>query len=107
MGTLNQTPLRDKAVDFSYPYFFTRLGFYTKKPPPIPKLNALLWPYKKEVWIFLALALSAFNVLNLILSKVYMRGFSPSFNLGSVILQACKMLAMQGMKLSNVICAYI
>ena len=98
MGTLTQTSLRNTAVDFSYPYFFTRLGFYTKKPPPIPKLNALFWPYKKEVWLSLAGTLSAFTLVNLILSKVYKKRVSPNFNLGSAILQTCKMLAMQGMK---------
>ena len=97
MGMLTQTSLRDMAVDFSYPYFYTRMGFFTKKPPTIPKLNAMFWPFKIEVWICLAVALVAFTIVNLLLTKVYKKRFSPTFNLGSVILQTSKTLVMQGM----------
>ena len=98
IGMLTQTSLRDMAVDFSYPYFYTRMGFFTKKPPTIPKLYAMFWPFKMEVWMSLAVALVAFTMVNLISSKVYKKRVRPSFNLGSVILQTCRMLAMQGMK---------
>ena len=37
-------------------------------------------------------------MVNLFSSKVYKKRISPSFSLGSVILQTCKMLAMQGMQ---------
>ena len=31
MGDITETALRDSVVDFSYPYFFTRVGFFTRK----------------------------------------------------------------------------
>ena len=90
MGGITRTFLRNTAVDFSYPYFVTTIGFYTKKPPYETKLMALLWPYESRVWIALAVALPAFNFMNYIVSKVYQKKFCPTFNLGSVILNVCQ-----------------
>ena len=96
MGGITRTFLRNTAVDFSYPYFVTTIGFYTKKPPYETKLMALLWPYESRVWIALAVALPAFNFMNYIVSKVYQKKFSPSFNLGSVILSVSQTILIKG-----------
>ena len=96
MGGLTRTLLRSTAVDFSYPYLVATVGFFTKKPPYEPKLMALLWPYEKRVWISLAVALPAFNVINCIVSNVYKKRFCPSFNLGNVMLNVSRTLLIKG-----------
>ena len=96
MGGITRTFLRNTAVAFSYPYFVTTIGFYTKKPPYETKLMALLWPYESRVWIALAVALPAFNFKNYIVSKVYQKKFCPTFNLGSVILNVCQIIIIKG-----------
>ena len=63
MGKITLTTLRDTAVDFSYPYFFDRLGFISKKPSPISKLTAILWPYQDIVWITIVAAVPFFSVI--------------------------------------------
>ena len=96
LGMITQTAIRDTAVDFSYPYFFTRVVFLAKKPPPLPKIMALLLPFEERVWICIAVGLAAFNLLNWIVSKVYKHRFTPSFNLSNVILQVCQKLMVNG-----------
>ena len=96
MGGITRTFLRNTAVDFSFPYFVTTIGFFTKKPPHETRLMSLLWPYERRVWIALAVALPAYNIINYILSKVYQKKFSPSFNLGSVILSVCQTILIKG-----------
>ena len=96
MGGITRTFLRNMAVDFSFPYFVTTIGFFTKKPPHETRLMSLLWPYERRVWIALAVALPAYNFINYILSKVYQKKFSPSFNLGSVILSVSQTILIKG-----------
>ena len=96
MGGITRTFLRNTAVDFSYPYFVTTIGFYTKKPPYETRLMALLWPYENRIWIALAIALPAYNFINYILSKVYLKKFCPSFNLGSVIISVSQTIFIKG-----------
>ena len=93
MGAITRTFLRNTAVDFSYPYFVTTIGFSTRKPPFKKKLMALLWPYENRVWIALAVALLA---LNYIASKVHKKKFCPSFNLGNVMLSVCHTILIKG-----------
>ena len=96
MGTITRTFLRNTAVDFSYPYFVTTIGFITRKPPFKKKLMALLWPYENRVWIALTVALLASNLMKYIVSKVYRKTFCPSFNLGNVMLSVCHTILIKG-----------
>ena len=96
LGKITQTFVRNTAVDFSYPYFVTTIGFSTRKPPFKKKLMALLWPYENRVWIALAVALLASNFMNYIVSKVYRKKFCPSFNLGNVMLRVCQTILIKG-----------
>ena len=96
MGVITETALRDSVVDFSYPYFFTRVGFVTKKPSQLPKILALVLPYERRVWICLGVGLAAFNLLNWIVSKICQNRFTPSFNLSKVILQVSQKLMTNG-----------
>ena len=96
MGSITRTFLRHTAVDFSYPYFVTTIGFITKKPGFKEKLMALLWPYENRVWIALAVALLASNFINYIVSQVYRKKFCPSFNLGNVMLSVCHTILIKG-----------
>ena len=96
MGAITRTDLRDTAVDFSYPYFITRVGFVTRKPTPLPKVMAILWPYRLNVWAAFAVTLVVFNLVNWMVSSIYKKGFSPSFNLGKIILQVSQLTVMKG-----------
>ena len=98
MGAITRTSLRDTAVDFSYPYFITRVGFVTRKPTPLPKVMAILWPYRLNVWATFAVTLVVFNLVNWMVSSIYKKGFSPTFNLGKIVLQVSQLTAIKGNK---------
>ena len=98
MGAITQTSLRETAVDFSYPYLTTRIGFVTRKPSPLPKVMAILWPYRINVWAAFAVTLVGFNLVNWIFSRIYKKGFSPTFNLGKIVLQVSQLTAIKGNK---------
>ena len=100
MGSITRTSLRDTAVDFSYPYFAERIGFYTRKPSPLPKIIAILRPYNINVWTAFAVALAAFNLVYWMFCRIYNKGFNPSFNLGKIILQICQLTVMKGNKIN-------
>ena len=96
MGAITQTSMRDKVVDFSYPYFFIRVGFVTKKPSQILNIKALFWPYGDVVWICLAMSVPLFTLIFLTFSKIDKRGYPFDFNLGKALMQVSQMLVMQG-----------
>ena len=96
MGAITRTYERNKVVDFSYPYFFIRVGVITKKPTRIPNIKALLWPYGDIVWICLATSLPLFALIFLTFSKIDKKGFPYNFNLGKAIMQVSQILVMQG-----------
>ena len=96
MGKITLTPLRDTAVDFSYPYFFDRLGFISKKPSPISKLTAILWPYQNIVWITIAAAVLFFSFIHWMFSKIQLEGRRKELGFGAVLQEVSQMLVMQG-----------
>ena len=97
MGAISRTYLRDTAVDFSYPYFMTKVGFVTKKPSPIPNIKAILWPFGNVVWIALAVSVPAFSFVYWTFSRVDKTGFRASkYNLTVVFMHISQMLVMQG-----------
>ena len=63
MGDITKTAIRETAVDFSYPYFLTRVGFFTKKPHPLPKFKAILWPFHVYLWLCIAVTLPIFCLM--------------------------------------------
>ena len=98
MGGITRTTIRDTAVDFSYPYFVTRVGFFTKKPSPIPNVKAILGPYGNIVWMALAVSVPAFSLIFFIFSKIDKEAFETNFTLGKAIMEVSQMLVMQGMQ---------
>ena len=101
MGVLSRTASRDTVVDFSYPYFISRIGFYTRKPTLIPKYMAILWPFGKIVWLFVALSALMFSLLFWAFSKIDKNGFPPNYNFTKAILEASQMLVNQGMDIRH------
>ena len=97
MGLITQTPIRDTVVDFSYPYFFDRLGICSKKPSPLAKFLAIAWPYEDLVWFALASATAMFILSYWAFSKIDKRGFRKNFSLGNSVQEVSQMLVMQGM----------
>ena len=73
MGDITRTLIREMAVDFSYPYFVTRVGFFTKKPYPLPRIEAIVWPFRKYLWLCLGMTLPLFSLAYWILAKVITR----------------------------------
>ena len=69
MGDITRTSIRETAVDFSFPYFVTRVGYFTKKPYPLPRIMSILWPFKEFLWLCLAVTLPMFSVTYWIMSK--------------------------------------
>ena len=59
-GAITATRVRRTAVEFSYPNFFTHIGYYTKKPSPLSKVFAIFWPYDEIIWLILAGTLPGF-----------------------------------------------
>ena len=102
MGHITRTASRETAVDFSYPYFITRMGFYSRKPSPVPRVLAILWPYSTFVWISLAVSVPLFSMVLWIFSKIDKDGFTLNFNFGTALLQVSQMLVMQGVKVQGV-----
>ena len=98
MGMITLTPQRDTAVDFSYPYFFNRLGFISKKPGPLPKLTAILWPYQTIVWITIAVSVPFFSLIFWSFLKLQDEGKRKKLEFESVLQEVSQMLVMQGMK---------
>ena len=96
MGAITQTSMREKVVDFSYPYFFTRVGFFTRKPSQIPNYKAIIGPYKIMVWMALSASVPVFTLIYLTYSKIDKEGFTSSFNFDKALMQVSQMLVMQG-----------
>ena len=98
MGIITLTPQRDTAVDFSYPYFFNRLGFISKKPGPLSKLMAILWPYQTFVWITMAVSVPFFSLIFWTFLNLQNEGRGKKLAFGIVLQEVSQMLVMQGMK---------
>ena len=97
MGPITQTVVRDTAVDFSYPYLLTKIGFITKKPSPLPKVMAIAWPFEMKLWIALLVTVPAICMIYYFFSKVDKKGFEKDFNFGKAALEATQILVNQGM----------
>ena len=96
MGVITWSRVRDTAVDFSHPYFIVNKGFITRKPPNVPKFMSIMWPYKNNAWAGFTASLLVFNLAAWIVSRVYKKEFSPSFNLGKLNLQICQLSVVKG-----------
>ena len=79
MGDITRTVIRGTAVDFSFPYFVTRVGYFTKKPYPLPRIESIVWPFDKYLWLCLVVTLPIFTLTYLIWVKLQPR----SENVGS------------------------
>lgn len=95
-GAITATRVRRTAVEFSYPNFFTHIGYYTKKPFPLSKVFAIFWPYDKIIWLTLAGTLPAFCLTYWFTSKIHRNGFSQTFSIGAAAMQTGQILIMKG-----------
>ena len=96
-GAITATRIRATAVDFSYPYYFIRIGFFTRKPWPLPKTFSIFWPFQESVWISLAMTMTLFCFVYWVFSKVHHRGFAPTFSLSTAVLQTGQIMIMKGL----------
>ena len=107
MGAIARTPSRDAVVGFSYPYFITRVGFFTKKPSPLPKLLAVIGPYSEYVWVALGVSVAVFSLVFLMFSKIDKEGFARNLTFDNAIIQVSQILIMQGIKQRRYHIAYV
>ena len=88
MGEITKTLIREMAVDFSYPYFVTRVGFFTSKPYPLPRIRAIIWPLETYLWLCLGMTLPIFSLVYWILATFQSgSGNVPSGQLVSHVVQ--------------------
>ena len=96
MSAITLTSIRDTVIDFSYPYFMSGMGFFTKKPSSLTKIFAIFWPYDIYVWIGVAVTLPTFALVYWIFAKVQNTRLKKKFTLGKVISEICQILVNQG-----------
>ena len=102
MGEITKTAIRETAVDFSYPYFMTRVGFFTKKPLPLSKLNAILWPFHEYLWICLSGTIPIFCLVYWFFSKFrFGMGKFQKLTLGESVTHVMEVFIRQSMLLKK------
>ena len=99
MGAITQTPVRDTAVDFSYPYFFTGIGFLSKKPYPLSKFMAIVWPFDMHLWIALIVAVPATAAVYWIFAMLQCSDEIENISIGTSVSQVLQILVYQGIDL--------
>lgn len=93
-GAITITEGRGSAVDFSYPYFETKIGFTCQKPSPLPKYQAIFWPFQLDLWIVLILALALFSLFYGVLVRYVLKDTSvtsPALNAYATMLSRGKL----------------
>jgi hypothetical protein len=93
-GEITRTAVRLTAVDFSYPYFETPIGIISRKPLPLPKYMAIMWPFQIEVWIAAFFALVLMGPVYWIFLQLGPKG--PVYSIGDAVFDVGKCLVMQG-----------
>ena len=98
MGEITKTEIRETAVDFSYPYFMTRVGFFTKKPHPRSKIIAILWPFHPYLWICLSVTLPIISLVYWAFAKFrFGRVKSQKLTLGEAVTHIMEIFIRQSM----------
>ena len=72
-GAITITQGRGSAVDFAYPYFETRLGIISQKPPPLPRYQAIFWPFDLDLWIALLITVVMFTPFFWVLVRLILK----------------------------------
>jgi hypothetical protein len=93
-GKITRTAVRSTAVDFSYPYFETPVGIVSRKPLPLPKYMAIMWPFQIELWIAVFFALMLMGPLYWIFLRLGPKG--PVYSIDDAVFDVAKCIVMQG-----------
>jgi hypothetical protein len=93
-GKITRTAVRSTAVDFSYPYFETPVGIVSRKPLPLPKYRAIMWPFQIELWIAVFFALMLMGPLYWIFLRLGPKG--PVYSIDDAVFDVAKCIVMQG-----------
>ncbi len=118
MGWITRTGVRATAVDFAYPYFVSPVGLISRcfvltphcnrynlclfrKPTPLPKYTAILWPFSSEVWISVGVSLGAFVFIYWAFSLLGPVGYGIDFGFGDSCSQAIMVLLSKGTYISG------
>ncbi len=116
MGWITRTGVRATAVDFAYPYFVSPVGLISRyfvfvnttlpqipcniwlfrKPTPLPKYTAIVWPFSPEVWISVGVSLEAFVIIYWAFSLIGPVGYGIDFDFWDSCSQAMMVLLSKG-----------
>ena len=94
MGSITHSATRDTAVDFSYPYFYTGIGYYCLKPYPLSKFMAVLWPFDIYLWIALIAAVPTTAAVHWLFSMFHFKDGIKSVSIGASLFQVLKVLVI-------------
>ena len=94
MGAITHTQIRDTAVDFSFPYFFTGIGFYSKKPYRHSKFLAILWPFDIYLWLALIAAVPTTAAVYWIFALLHYKGVNENISIGTSLSQVLQILVV-------------
>ncbi len=89
-GMITRTGLRATAVDFSSAVFFSGTGLVSRKPGPLPKYLAILWPYTTVMWLVIVIAVVVTIIVYWAFSKLGPSGYGIHFD----FMVSCKQIAM-------------
>jgi hypothetical protein len=91
---ITRTAVRMAAVSFSHPYFAAPIGIISRKPHPLPKFLAIMWPFQYEVWLAVLFALLLMGPVYWIFLQVGPKG--PVSSIDDAMVDVLKCLVMQG-----------
>ena len=91
MGGITRTGIRATAVDFSQPTFVSSMGLVSRKPAPLPKYLAILWPYTFEMWLLIVIAMVVTALVYYVFSKL---GRSSGYGINLGLWDSCTQITM-------------
>jgi ABC-type amino acid transport substrate-binding protein len=77
LGALSANPDREKLVDFTIPYYYSDITFFTRltKLSSINAKSLLIEPFSKTVWLYLI----SFVILSSFVLKFFNQNFDKTF----------------------------
>ena len=84
---LSITHERVQAVDFSYPYHYDTINFFTHKPGYVPQWEVLIWPYQLNAWVTI---ISSFILFSILFYIVFLLIGDNSYSLTICIMECYK-----------------
>ena len=89
-----------EVVDFALPFAEENVCFVTHVPPPLPKWQAIFWPFDSFIWMFVLITLVACFVSYLLLSLMGEKiGIGHKISFSKALLHLTRIQLNQGIGL--------